>query len=104
MDDEITVIKNVRVVYITTKNDRYNNEQAYFKIKDKNIEQKFSSIMKDGFNLPWFKSDKGQYVLKVKSKYVKLNDPKKDIPIIVDLDFKYYNMNDLQGFYVSMIG
>ena len=32
MDDEITAMKNVRVVYIATKHDRYNNEQAYFKI------------------------------------------------------------------------
>jgi hypothetical protein len=58
MDDEITVIKIVRVVYIATKHDRYNREPAYFKIKDKNIE--FSTITKDGFNLPWFQSDKGQ--------------------------------------------
>ena len=103
MDDEIIVIKNVRVVYITTKQDRYNNEQAYFKIKDKNIEPKFSPIIKDGFNLPWFKSDKGQYILKVKSKYVKLNEPKKDLPVIVDIDFKYYKMNDVEGHYVSSV-
>ena len=103
MEDESIVIKNVRVVYITTKCDRYNNELAYFKIKDKNIEQKFSTIIKDGFNLPWFKSDKGQYILKVKSKYIKLNDPKKDVPIIVDLEFKYYKMNDIEGFYISSL-
>ena len=105
MDDEITIIKNVRVVYITTKTGRYNNEQAYFKIKDKNIEQKFASIIEDGFNLPWFKPSegKGQYILKVKSKYIKLNETKKDIPIIVDLDFKHYNMNDIEGYYVSSL-
>ena len=68
------------------------------------MEQKFSSIIKDGFNLPWFKSDKGQYILKVKSKYVKLKDPQKDIPILVDIDFKSYSMNDSQGFYVSSLG
>ena len=103
MDDESIVVKNVRVVYITTKHDKYNNELGYFKIKDKNIEQKFSTIIKDGFNLPWFKSDKGQYIMKVKSKYIKLNDPKKDIPIIVDLEFKYYKMNDNEGYYVSSL-
>ena len=103
MDDEIIVIKNVRVVYITTKHDRYNNEQAYCKIKDKHIEPKFSPIIKDGFNLTWFKSDKGQYIMKVNSKYVKLNEPKKDLPVIVDIEFKYYKMNDVEGHYVSSL-
>ena len=46
MDDESIVIKNVRVVYIATKHDKYNNELAYFKIKDNNIDQKFSTIIK----------------------------------------------------------
>lgn len=52
MDDEQVVIKNVRVVYITTKMDKYNNLTSYFQIKDKNIEQKFSTIVKVGFNIP----------------------------------------------------
>ena len=35
MDDENIVIKNVRVEYITTKTDKYNNQVCYFKIKDR---------------------------------------------------------------------
>ena len=42
--------------------------------------------------------------MKVKSKYVKLNEPKKDLPVIVDIEFKYYKMNDVEGHYVSMLG
>ena len=41
--------------------------------------------------------------MKVKAKYVKLNEPK-DLPVIVDIEFKYYKMNDVEGHYVSMIG
>ena len=103
MDEENIVIKNVRVEYITTKLDTYNNEISYFKIKDKNIEQKFKPIMKDKFKLPWFKTDKNQTIIKVKQKYIKNLEPVKEKEIIVDINFKYYSMNDIEGYYVSAI-
>ena len=58
MEDEKVVIKNVRVEYITTKTDKFNNETCYFKLKDKNIDLKFAAVIKEGFNLAWFKTDK----------------------------------------------
>ena len=103
MEDEKVVIKNVRVEYISTKTDKYDNELIYFKIKDKNIELKFANIVKDGFHVPWFKSDKGQHILKVKPKYAKLKELAKDIVILTDITFNYYKMNDIQGFYVCSI-
>ena len=33
MEDEKVVIKNVRVEYITTKTDKFNNDLCYFKLK-----------------------------------------------------------------------
>ena len=35
MDDDKIVIKNLKVEFITKKKDNYNNEQVYFKIKEK---------------------------------------------------------------------
>ena len=35
MDDEKVLIKGVKVEYITTKIDTYNNELCYFKIREK---------------------------------------------------------------------
>ena len=103
MEEENILFKNIRVEYITTKMDNYNNEISYFKIKDRNIEQKFKLIMKDNFKLPWFKTDKGQNILKVKRKYIKLKDLVKDKETVVDINFKYYEINDIQGYYVGSV-
>jgi len=105
MADEKVVVKNVRVEYLSTKQDKYDNEMSYFKIKDKNIDQKFGTI-KENYNLPWFKSENGQTILKVKSKYVKLKDGelKKEDLIAVDITFKYYKFNGVEGFYVCVLG
>ena len=103
MDEEKVVIKNVKAEYITTKTDKYENEICYFKLRDKNIDSKFVALIQPSFNLPWFKSEKGQYILKEKAKYCKTKELKKEDPVIVDMTFKYYKMNDMEGFYVSLI-
>ena len=104
MEDDKVVIKNVKVEYITTKFDKYENEICYFKLRDKNIDSKFAALMKDDtFNLPWFKSEKGQYILKAKKKYSKTKEFTKDETFLIDIAFKYYKMDNLQGFYVSSL-
>ena len=40
MDEEILVIKNAKLEYVTTKTDNCNNELFYVKIKDKSIIRK----------------------------------------------------------------
>ena len=77
MEDEKVIVKNVRVEYITTKTDKFNNETCYFKLKDKNIDTKFSALIKDKHKTPWFQTDKGHYILNVKTKYIKLKELKK---------------------------
>ena len=103
MEEENILFKNIRVEFLSTKTDHYNNEISYFKIKDRNIDQKFKLIMKDNFKLPWFKTDKNQNILKVKRKYVKLKDLVKDKETVVDINFKYYEINDTEGYYVGSI-
>ena len=103
MEEEKVVIKNVRVEYVATKTDKFNNETCYFKLKDKNIDSKFVALIKEGFNKPWFKTDKGHYILKVKTKYCKLKELKKEDTVLVDIAFKYYLMGESEGFYVSSL-
>jgi len=61
------------------------------------------ALIQPSFNLPWFKSEKGQSILKVKTKYCKAKEFKKEGPVICDMTFKYYKMNDMEGYYVSLI-
>ena len=82
--------------------DNYNNEQVYFKIL-KRQEIKFTAINKDGFTLPYFKSQDGKMLLKVKSKYVKIDDLNKDNNYICDLECKYFKMGEVEGYYVSKL-
>ena len=42
--------------------------------------------------------------MKVKHIHVKIPDTPKDKELVVDMNFKYYSMNDNQGYYVSLIG
>ena len=95
MTEEKIVIKSVRVEFLSTKRDKFDNDISYFKIKDKNIEQKFALIIKEGYNLPWFKSENGQTILKTKSKYLKLKEQKEIVA--VDITFNYYKMNGVEG-------
>ena len=109
MDDGKVIIENLKLEYISTKKDKYDNEYAYFKIKEKNIENKFTALNVDNetkYSLPYFKTTKGKqetYLLKVKSKYVKLNDLNKEMIYIVDAEFTYFEMNDMEGYYVSKL-
>jgi hypothetical protein len=101
MVDEKVVLKGVKVEYVTTKTDAYENELCYFKILDKKFESKFT--VKEDFKYPWFKSDKGQIILKVKTKYMKLKETTKDEIVIVEIAFKYYNMDVSEGYYVNSL-
>ena len=96
MDDDFTVVKNVKVRYLSTKEDTYNNSICWFKV-DKGSINKFSA-KKDGYKLPYFESNDGKTLLKVKSKNVKIDDLKNDVVISCDIGFKYYKMNDVQGY------
>ena len=104
MTEEKIVIKSVRVQFFSTKRDKFDNDISYFKIKDKNIEQKFALLIKQGYNLPWFKSENGQTILKTKSKYLKVKEQKKEEIVVVDIAFNYYKMNGVEGFYVCSLG
>ena len=103
MSEEKIVVKNCKLEFVTTKADNYNNDISYFKLLDKNIEQKYLAIMKNGFKLPWFKTKEGRTIIKIKSKYNKLKELNKEDIVTVDICFKYYNMDDTEGYYVCQL-
>ena len=100
MDDEKVLLKSLKVEYITTKIDAYDNELCYFKFRDKNIDTKLDVLIKEGFKYPWFRTDKGQTILKITKKYMKLKETNKEEIVIVDINFKYYKMKDNEGYHV----
>ena len=102
MDDDITVVKNVKVKFLSTKEDNYNNSICWFKV-DKGSINKFSVLKKDGYKLPYFESNDGKTLLKVKSNNVKIDDLNNDVVISCDMCFKYYKINDFEGYYVSKL-
>ena len=44
--------------------------------------------------------DKGKNTLTVKKKYMKMKETTKDETVIVELSFKYYKIDDNEGYYV----
>ena len=102
MDDDIITVKNVKVRFLCTKEDKYENEITYFKLA-KNMENKFTALNKVGFKVPYFETNDGKFLLKVKHKNVKINELKKDEPINCEVHFKYYKMSDFDGYYVSKL-
>ena len=104
MEKENIVVKNVKLEFIATKTDNYDNELSYFKIKDKTIEKKMAEYITEDFKIPWFSSDSGKSkILKVKQKYVKLKNLNRSDAITVEITFKEYKMEDICGFYVSSL-
>ena len=102
-------IKNIKVTYISTKTDKFDNTICYFKVTDTKAKKRLNPIlteMCEECRLPLWKTDSGEYMLKVKQKYA----PKflvADTDLTVLLTFKYYCMEVMDGvlnqsYYVMM--
>ena len=95
---------NAKVKYVSTK-EQYCCEVAYCvgdhdKTKEqlKVIEEKYK-----GLKMPFFTSDDtGDYILKVKSKFITDGDLELKNKYKCNLNFEYYNYNDSSGFYIKM--
>ena len=85
--EDIIILKNIKLTFISTKEDKYENEVSYFKL-GKNMENKFSQINKVGMKNPYFEISEGKYLLKVKNKYIKI-ELKKDEPINCEIHLKH---------------
>ena len=98
--------------FLSTKTDKYDNEVSYFKIIDKNYKNKMSGILSqvsdEGLvKMPFWKTEDGEYILKVKKKYTPKNILDVNDIVTLNLTFKYYCMDTnedklLQGYYVKI--
>ena len=69
--EDIIILKNIKLTFISTKEDKYDNEISYFRLA-KNMENKFSQINKVGMRVPCFEISEQIYLLMVKNKYIKI--------------------------------
>ena len=67
----IIEVNNIKLEFIITKTDNYENDISYLKVIDKSFRNKLTPILSqqcDEIRLPIWKSDDGFYMLKVKKK------------------------------------
>ena len=103
-------VTNIKLEYIITKTDNYENEISYLKVIDKQFKTKLAPIVSqtcDECKLPIWKSDDGFYMVKVKKKWMPERDFENNEILTADLNFHYYNMSKddgdlLQGYYVKL--
>ena len=110
-NNNIIEVNNIKLEFIITKADNYQNEISYFKIIDKQFKSKLQPItsqMCDECLIPIWKTDDGFYMLKVKNKWMPERDFEQNEILTADLNFKYYCMAKedgdlLQGYWVKLI-
>ena len=103
-------VNGLTTEYLSTKTDKYDNEVSYYKIIDKNYKNKMSAILSqqcDECKMPFWKTEDGEYILKVKKRHTPKTTLDVNDIVTVNLMFKHYCMetNDdklLQGYYVKI--
>ena len=95
---------NAKVKYVSTK-EQYCCEVSYFVVDHAKTKEQLKVIEEKykGLRLPFFTSDDtGDYILKVKSKFITDGDLELKNKYKCNLNFEYYNYNDSNGFYIKM--
>ena len=100
-------IKELRVQYISKKVDKYENMISYFKIIDSAVNKKLKIVNKlsDTLYKPFWKTDKNEIMLKVKTKHVDKNDLVKDMVYDCNVELVAYfeeKSVELKGYYAKM--
>jgi hypothetical protein len=100
-------IKELRVQYISKKVDKYENMISYFKIIDSAVNKKLKIVNKlsDTLYKPFWKTDKNEIMLKVKTKHVDKNDLVKDMLYDCNVELVAYfeeKSVELKGYYAKM--
>ena len=103
-------VNSLTTEYLSTKTDKYDNEVSYYKIIDKNYKNKMSAILSqqsDECKVPFWKTEDGEYILKVKKKYTPKTTLEVNDIVTLNLMFKHYCMETdgeklLQGYYVKI--
>jgi len=94
---------NAKVKYVSTK-EQYCCDVSYFVIDHEKTKEQFKAIeekYKD-LKMPFFSDDTGDYIMKVKSKFITDADLELKNKYKCNLNFEYYNYNGNDGFYIKM--
>ena len=96
-------ITDILVEYLSTKPDNFNNDISYFKISSPKLKMKPLLSLYADLKVPVWKSDKGDYIIKIKDKFIKtMTELVLKNTYLIDLDLVYYDMTgkaDVKGYY-----
>ena len=105
------IVKDLLVEYLSTKPDDYNNNISYFKLIGTGLKLKPLFSLNDDLKMPfWITDDKGEYILKIKEKFIKPGNPalmfKTKEMYTIDVNFVYYDMvsQNIRGYYGVLTG
>ena len=109
-NNNIIEIKDLKLEFIITKTDDYQNEISYIKVVDKAFKSKLQPILSqvcDDLRLPIWKTEDGIYMLKCKNRWMPEGRVfEKNEIVVANLSFHYYTIEKnealLQGFYLKV--
>ena len=108
-NSNIIEIKDLKLEFIISKIDNYENKISYLKIIDKGFKNKLAPIisqMCDDIRLPIWKTDDALYMIKCKNKFMPEREFENNEIFNADLNFHYYSMEKngelIQGFYLKI--
>ena len=109
-NNNIIEIKDLKLEFITSKVDDYQNEISYIKVVDKAFKSKLQPILSqvcDDCKVPMWRSEDGIYMLKCKNRWMPdEREFQKNEIFVANLNFHYYNMAKdealIQGFYLKV--
>ena len=107
MADNIFV-KDLKVKFISSKVDNYDNMISYFKVVDKDIKKKLKMVnkMSDTIYKPFWITDDNETMMKIKTKHIKRKDLIQNNEYICDIDLiPFYvekTANELKGYYAKV--
>ena len=105
---ETIVIKELKVKFISSKADNYDNMVSYFKIVDPDVKKKLKLInkMSDTLYKPIWITDDSEIMLKIKTKHIKRKDLIKGNNYISDIELVPYYVektaNELKGYFAKV--
>ena len=98
ISNDYAKLNNIQLKFLSKKVDKYNNENVYYLIKNKDFDIIINEI-KDDIRYPWFKGKDGKFILKVKSSYF----DEKEIKGEATINLKHYDYENKYGYYVNKI-
>jgi hypothetical protein len=99
-------VKGLVVDFVSQKENDYKTMLHYFKVVDPSIEQKMRKLFKESETntMPYWKTDRGDYILKVKSKHVEKKELNQGETYSMDIVFEPFVIveSDKQGYYAKV--